>query len=277
MHPLVVFGLFTLSFTIGLSGALSPGPLLVVTVYSSLRRGLRGGLLTVSGHLLIEAPLIVALAYGASSVLTNETVKLVIMLIGGCMLFLLGSYTILSAKRMDLTKVLPPLATNASAENRVSLHPTLSGIIATASNPFFWVWWATIGLAMMTYAPLIVMANLNPILYWSSLKVLFDAARSLLENLPTPVHLFVFLHNLSYVFSQMVDFNYFFVGSTLIGWVIIALGHFSSDIAWYTSVSVVAAKSVRFLSTKLYQKITLLCGLSLLLFGLLFLTSSFLF
>lgn len=273
MYPLVLLGLFTLSFTIGLSGALSPGPLLVVTFYSSLRRGIRGGLLAVSGHLLIEAPLIAALAYGASSVLTNETVKLIIMLIGGCMLLLLGSYTILSTKHTELPNVLPSLATNTYAKNRVFLHPTLSGLIATASNPFFWIWWATIGLAMMTYAPLIVMANLNPLLYWISLKILLDTLLSLFENLPTPANLLVSLYNLSNVLSRIFDLNYLLVGSTLVGWIIVAAGHFSSDIAWYTSISVVAAKSTRFLSTSLYQKTAFLCGLSLLLFGLLFLAS----
>ncbi|MEM3749254.1 MAG: LysE family transporter [Candidatus Jordarchaeales archaeon] len=273
---LLLFELFILSFLTGLSGALSPGPLLIVTIDSSLRKGWNGGFLTVLGHLLVEAPLIIALAYGAGSAITNESVKLAVTLIGGCTLLAFGSYTVYSSRHIKLVEVSSTRSpTFMHAERGFSLRPMISGLIATITNPFYWIWWATIGLAMLTYAPLLVMANVNPSIYWASLTIFFNTLSPFLIN-PHFLLLLSFPPLLSQLMFQLIDFNYLFLGSTLLGWTIIAIGHFSSDIAWYISVSLAIARGRQLINVKLYRIITLLCGLTLILLSLCFLTYPFL-
>lgn len=274
MYLLLLSGLFILSFMTGLSGALSPGSLLVVTIDSSLRKGWSGGVLTVFGHVLVEAPLIVALAYGVGSVMNNESIKLAVTLIGGCALLAFGSYTVYSSRHAELTKATPVCPATYTPTGHVStLRPVLSGLIATTTNPFYWIWWATIGLAMLTYAPLLVMANINPLIYWASLGILFNALSTFLGKLSYLLYAFASSPLLPQFSLQLIDFNYLFFGSTLIGWATIAIGHFLSDITWYTSISVAIDRGRTLLSTKWYQRITLLCGLTLVFLGLWFLAS----
>jgi len=260
-----------------LSGALSPGPLLVVTVDSSLRRGWSGGVLTVFGHLIVEVPLIIALAYGIGNAINTESVKMSVTLIGGCTLLALGSYTAYTSRtprRARLLETLSASSTSVHAERSFSWRPIFSGLIATTTNPFFWIWWATIGLTMLTYASLFVMANVNPPIYWGTLSLLFNTLLSPLLWQPSYLlYSFIFSSILPQFMFQSIDFNYLFLGSTLIGWGIIAIGHFSSDIAWYTSVSLAVARGKQLLSAKLYQAFTFVCGLILILLGIWFLVS----
>ncbi len=52
------------SFTLALSGALMPGPLLTVTVAESARIGFRAGPLLMTGHAVLELLLVIAIVYG---------------------------------------------------------------------------------------------------------------------------------------------------------------------------------------------------------------------
>jgi threonine/homoserine/homoserine lactone efflux protein len=139
----MVASIFVTSFLVGLSGAMMPGPLLSVVVYSSLRKGIRGGLLAVAGHALIEAVLVVLLFLGLKSILVKPAVQGIIGIAGGAALVWMGIGMIRDILRRGLELDL-------GGEGSVRSLP--HGILSSISNPYWSLWWATVGLAYMAVA-----------------------------------------------------------------------------------------------------------------------------
>jgi threonine/homoserine/homoserine lactone efflux protein len=129
------------SFTLALSGALMPGPLLTITVAESARRGFKAGPLLMTGHALLELALVVAIIQGLGPFLQKSLVMGTIALVGGAMLVWLGADMLRSAGGLSLNPV--------AARQKRSPHPVLMGILASLSNPYWTLWWATIGLGYL--------------------------------------------------------------------------------------------------------------------------------
>jgi threonine/homoserine/homoserine lactone efflux protein len=143
--------LFSTAFLIGLSGAMMPGPVLVATINRSARMGFKAGLLVVIGYAAIELVLIAAILLGLGSLLERQEVIQPILLGGGAMLVFLGS-TIMNDVRTGKAS-LPSGPTEADAEHGDSIFtPVIEGVITSVSNPYWSIWWATIGLAYIAMA-----------------------------------------------------------------------------------------------------------------------------
>ena len=91
---------FSITFLIGLGGAMSPGPLLSYTIIKSVeakKKGYLVGLFVSTGHMLIELVLIMILMLGLGVLLTNqndslmEIITIIIGVIGGGVLIFFGS------------------------------------------------------------------------------------------------------------------------------------------------------------------------------------------
>jgi threonine/homoserine/homoserine lactone efflux protein len=130
---------FLTSFIVALSGALMPGPLLTATIGESSRHGPRAGPLLIAGHALLELTLITLLFLGLAPLLTSVTVTGVIALAGGGILFWLA---------FGMFRSLPSLSLETERPSKGG-HGRLvtSGILLSISNPYWTIWWATIGLA----------------------------------------------------------------------------------------------------------------------------------
>ncbi|NYB52058.1 MAG: LysE family transporter [Methanobacteriaceae archaeon] len=128
------------SFWVGLSGAMVPGPMLTVTISDSLKKGFRAGPLVVLGHLMAEITLMILLVLGLGWVIRSDMATMLIGGIGGIMLIYIG-YTI---AKSPLPSEIP--GEGKPVEKRGSV---LSGIITSISNPYFYLWWATVGWAFM--------------------------------------------------------------------------------------------------------------------------------
>ena len=128
------------SFWVGLSGAMVPGPMLTVTISDSLKKGSKAGPLVVLGHYIAEITLMILLVLGLGWVIKSEMVTMIIGGIGGLMLIYIG-YTM--AKSPVPTEI--PVDSEP-VEKRGSI---LSGIITSVTNPYFYLWWATVGWAFM--------------------------------------------------------------------------------------------------------------------------------
>lgn len=148
---------FSLAFVVALSGALAPGPLLTYTIVKTLetrRRPALTGVRVIAGHALLEALLVVGLLAGLSTVLRHPLTTRIIGAVGGLFLVVLGARLAVAVLR---GRVRSPLAVPATgggtpAPSRAAAgisNPVLGGILVTMSNPYWWVWWATIGLAFM--------------------------------------------------------------------------------------------------------------------------------
>ena len=138
-------GIFIGSFIIGLSGALMPGPMFVAVVGQSPRRGAWTGPIAVLGHGVLESVLVAAVILGLAEFLKNAAVMSVIAVAGGAMLLWMGVGMLRSAGKLSLF----PESAGAGSASLVLVHPFWAGILTSLSNPYWILWWATIGLGYM--------------------------------------------------------------------------------------------------------------------------------
>lgn len=135
--------IFTTSFFIAFSGAAMPGPLMTVTISESARRGFISGPLLMLGHALLELALVILLMFGLAPYLKQEWVFAAIAIVGGIMLAWMG---------MGMLRSMPTLSIRQEMHTSKGSHLVLSGILVSVSNPYWSLWWATIGLGYALYS-----------------------------------------------------------------------------------------------------------------------------
>jgi len=138
--------IFAGSFTLALSGALMPGPLLTVTIAESARRGFHTGPVLITGHAILELVLVLAIIKGLGIYLESPLIIGIIAVFGGTVLVWMGVHMIRTAGNLFLETE----KTGASLQKMP--HPFFVGILASISNPYWTIWWATIGLAYLMAA-----------------------------------------------------------------------------------------------------------------------------
>jgi threonine/homoserine/homoserine lactone efflux protein len=186
---------------ITLSGALAPGPITAATLAAGVRSPHAGAVIAL-GHAAIEAPLMLLIVAGAGAVFQVPSIKLGIGLAGGAFLLFMGSQMLASV----------PAARTIDNQTE-QRHPFLTGVVLTAANPYFLLWWATVGLALATEAV---------------------------------------------SFSIMV-------------FVLFAVLHWLCDLIWLEILSYASHKGTEVLGGRLQQVVLLVCGIMLLVFGVVFL------
>ncbi len=135
--------IFCTSFILALSGALMPGPLLTVTVSESSRRGALVGPTMIFGHSLLELALVLALLSGLAPFLVRDDVFIFISMVGGAVLLWMGT---------TMLRSLPQLSLKGRPDGPRSKNLVLTGIVLSAANPYWLIWWASIGLGYIMYA-----------------------------------------------------------------------------------------------------------------------------
>jgi len=146
MLTIETFKALFLGFTIGLTGALVPGPMLFATIELSLKKGWLAGPTIVFGHMLVELALSVLILVGATSLIGSGTIS-AISVIGGLALVVFGLLTAKDAKAAASAGISP----NTSGL-KLSSNPIALGLVTSCSNPYFWIWWLTAGSARVLRA-----------------------------------------------------------------------------------------------------------------------------
>lgn len=133
-------GLFLLSAAgISLSGVMLPGPLTAATIAKGYQDK-NAGILIALGHAVIEFPLMALVYFGFAHFLTSPETKRVVGLAGGLMLVFLGLMMLRAIRK----------APGEAAD--LPYNSFVTGIIMTGGNPYFFLWWATIGVALIANA-----------------------------------------------------------------------------------------------------------------------------
>jgi threonine/homoserine/homoserine lactone efflux protein len=125
---------------VSLSGALAPGPVTAAAIGMGSRNRFAGVLMAL-GHGVVEFPLMVLLLFGVGRLLKLPSVGIVIGLAGGGFLILMAVQMLWglrdsSAQEMPMTRS----------------GPLAAGVLLSAGNPYFLIWWATVGLTLITTA-----------------------------------------------------------------------------------------------------------------------------
>ncbi len=125
--------LFLLSVVaISLSGVMMPGPVFAVTIAKSYKSQF-AGIQIALGHALVEIPLMLLIYFGFARFFRQELVQIILSLLGGAMLIWLGIGMFRAKTRViEIGKDLP-------------YNSVVAGIITSVFNPFFILWWATVG------------------------------------------------------------------------------------------------------------------------------------
>ena len=114
-----------------------PGPLLTVTISESSRRGAFAGPLMILGHGMLELVLIVALLTGLAPFLKRDEVFVIIAMAGGIILLWMA---------VSMFRSLPGLQLDLDANQETGKNLVLAGIVFSLANPYWTIWWASIGL-----------------------------------------------------------------------------------------------------------------------------------
>jgi len=128
------------AFLIGFSGAMMPGAVFVAVALQVTRRGWTAGPLMIIGHGILELIITSGLVLGLSSIMKQVTVQLLISLAGGLFLLWMGADIIVNARLTSLQE-----NQGQKTPGIVNMHPIIAGLLASSVNPYFYLWWATVG------------------------------------------------------------------------------------------------------------------------------------
>jgi threonine/homoserine/homoserine lactone efflux protein len=128
------------------SGALAPGPLFFGLLMHGSKEGARAGFSCAIGHMMVELPLVLALSLGLLAAASQPTIKSIIGLIGGLGLICFGALQI-----YDTVKNKPEFG-GAPKSGKIPASSLILGLALTALNPYFILWWLTIGSVLIVQA-----------------------------------------------------------------------------------------------------------------------------
>lgn len=144
MEDLISF--FFIVVGVSLSGVISPGPLFAANITQNIKKNQLAGIKIALGHTAIEFPLVFCIGLGTISLGIFPEFKTWIAFAGAISLF---GFSILHVIQIFKKSQIKKIETSYGA--------LLSGIIFTGLNPFFFLWWLTIGFKLISDA----------MIYWS--------------------------------------------------------------------------------------------------------------
>ena len=135
----ILFSFAIMVIAISASGVMSPGPLFAANIVYGLKEGKIAGLKMAVGHTIVELPLIILLGIGTVSIEAFPEYRITLTIIGAIGLFSFAALQIKSIFKKNFEKSRNP-----------TKNSFFAGIFLTALNPFFLIWWFTIGFILIT-------------------------------------------------------------------------------------------------------------------------------
>jgi threonine/homoserine/homoserine lactone efflux protein len=124
---------------ISFSGVMTPGPLFAATINKALKSRIAGVLIAL-GHGIIEFPLMFLICFGFAPFLASTLTQKIIGFVGGLIMIYMALRMIKAEKKA------------VEADDFAKNSALIAGIITTIANPYFLLWWATIGTTLIMNA-----------------------------------------------------------------------------------------------------------------------------
>lgn len=182
---MTLWGIFVSALIIGFSGAMMPGPMLGVTIDGSFRKGYLAGPLIVLGHGILELMLVIIMVFGLRDFFSNSIVAGVIGLFGGAFLGWMGYGMVKSSIQKKVS------FNNQGGENIKEKSLVLTGIVVSATNPYFIIWWASTGAESIRRAYTLGLIGvlffftghiLSDLTWYSAVSIVFSRGRKLIND-----------------------------------------------------------------------------------------------
>jgi threonine/homoserine/homoserine lactone efflux protein len=142
MIQIIEFSLLVI--IISASGVMSPGPLFAANITYGLKEGAKSGIKIAIGHSIVELPLIILLGIGVFSLEIFPEFRTIISIFGAITLFGFAGMQIRTILKKNNNITIKP-----------KQGPIITGILFSALNPFFIIWWLTIGFKLISDAMMI--------------------------------------------------------------------------------------------------------------------------
>lgn len=143
MSIITLCKIFAASFVLGLSGALMPGPLLTMTIGEAARKGFAAGPLLVLGHALLELFLVTCFFFGFGVYLAKPGIFAAVAIVGSFLLLWMA---------FGMLRGWRGLTIELTGNSPACRYPVLYGSLVSISNPYFLLWWATVGIGYIAVA-----------------------------------------------------------------------------------------------------------------------------
>jgi threonine/homoserine/homoserine lactone efflux protein len=149
------------------SGVLSPGPLFLANLIYGSNQGYYAGIKIANGHMIVELLLIILLSsslFGFSFFTAGPAALRIVGMIGGIAIIVFAIAQILNIiKKAGCTadvmnkNNIQDIGYKSSyfflldkIGRKLNLGPLMVGMIFTAMNPFFVIWWLTVGIKLIS-------------------------------------------------------------------------------------------------------------------------------
>ena len=179
---LALLTIFITSFFIAFSGAMMPGPLMTMTIGESARSGPWVGPKMIAGHAVLEIALLLALFFGLAPLFKNEIFFVGVAMVGGLIMIWMAQ---------SMFRSLPTLEIKAETTSGKTINLYLAGILMSLANPYWIIWWATIGLGYVLVSKELGFAGiafffvghiLGDLVWYSAISIAIGRGRKFFSN-----------------------------------------------------------------------------------------------
>ena len=148
-----ILAVLGLTVFLSLTGVMMPGPVFAATVVKGYKDA-KAGIPIALGHGVIEFPLMVGVFFVASW-LEDPILLAVIGIVGGLFLLVMG-YQMIRFRESEEKEYMP-------------YNSFVAGMVTTLTNPYFFLWWATVGFSLIVMAAAygVIVIIVFAIVHWS--------------------------------------------------------------------------------------------------------------
>jgi len=141
--------IFFSALMVGFSGAVVPGPMFTVIITNATSKGFRSVVFTILGHAFIELIILILFLAGLLHYLNNVIVIKIIGIAGGAALLYLA-YDLINSSLRNKLKIGQDKEDSAKNKSKININsPFLQGMFVSAINPYWYIWWVTVGAAFL--------------------------------------------------------------------------------------------------------------------------------